>query len=44
MRTIQNLSAIAGVALSLLLLALGLVPDYVGIGYMAIIAAPYLID
>ena len=44
MRTIQNLSAVAGIALTLVLLALSLIPDYVGIGYIAIIAAPYFIN
>lgn len=44
MRTIQNLSAVAGIALTLVLLALSLIPDYVGIGYISIIAAPYFIN
>lgn len=43
-RNIIIFSSVLGTVLSLGLLAFGVVPDWVGAGYMAICAVPVLID
>lgn len=43
-RNIQYFTAAIGFTLTLLLLVTGAIPDWVGFGYMAIIAAPLMVD
>lgn len=44
MKSIQTIATIAGVAFTLLLLSLGHIPDYVGIGYLTVLAIPNILD
>lgn len=40
----QTISTLIGTAFTLTLLTMGLIPDYVGIGYLVILAVPLILD
>ena len=40
----QTLAASIGAAFTVTLLTMGLIPDYVGIGYLVILALPVIVD
>ena len=44
MRHIQLISTGVGIVLTFALLALGMVPDFVGCAYLAILAVPIIVD